>query len=87
MAWSRPVGSCLCRPGQVSGLCRGGLSGTSGDGSGDGSRPRCVLMPGAGRQAEISDREVPAGLVERVTFHNPAVATRLRYEEGCLDRH
>ena len=29
------------------------------------------MKPGAGRQAEISDREVLAGLVERVTFHNP----------------
>ena len=29
------------------------------------------MKPGAGRQAESSDREVLAGLVERVTFHNP----------------
>ena len=29
------------------------------------------MKPGAVRQAEISDREVLAGLVERVTFHNP----------------
>ena len=29
------------------------------------------MKPGAGRQPEISDREVLAGLVERVTFHNP----------------
>ena len=29
------------------------------------------MKPGAARQAESSDREVLAGLVERVTFHNP----------------
>ena len=29
------------------------------------------MKPGSDRQAEISDREVLAGLVERVTFHNP----------------
>ena len=29
------------------------------------------MKPGAGRQAESSDREILAGLVERVTFHNP----------------
>ena len=29
------------------------------------------MKPGVGRQAESSDREVLAGLVERVTFHNP----------------
>ena len=29
------------------------------------------MKPGAGGQAESSDREVLAGLVERVTFHNP----------------
>ena len=29
------------------------------------------MKPGAVRQAETSDREVLAGLVERVTFHNP----------------
>ena len=29
------------------------------------------MKPGAGRQPESSDREVLAGLVERVTFHNP----------------
>ena len=29
------------------------------------------MKPGAPRQAESSDREVLAGLVERVTFHNP----------------
>ena len=29
------------------------------------------MKPGAGRQAESSEREVLAGLVERVTFHNP----------------
>ena len=29
------------------------------------------MKPGAGRHPESSDREVLAGLVERVTFHNP----------------
>ena len=29
------------------------------------------MKPGAGRRQESSDREVLAGLVERVTFHNP----------------
>ena len=29
------------------------------------------MKPGAGRQADSQDREVLAGLVERVTFHNP----------------
>ena len=29
------------------------------------------MKPGAGRQQEAADREVLAGLVERVTFHNP----------------
>ena len=29
------------------------------------------MKPGARRQPESSDREVPAGLVERVTFHSP----------------
>ena len=33
--------------------------------------PRKPWKPGAGRQAASSDREVLAGLVERVTFHNP----------------
>ena len=29
------------------------------------------MKPGAGQHPESSDREVLAGLVERVTFHNP----------------
>ena len=61
----------LSRPGQVSGPCLGGRSGTTGEGSADRSRPRHVVKSGVGRQAEISDQEVLAGLVERVTFHNP----------------
>ena len=65
------VGSCLCRSGQVSESCRGGRWATPGEGSADRSRPRDVVKPGAGGQDESSDREVLAGLVERVTFHNP----------------
>ena len=33
--------------------------------------PRDVVKPGGGRQVDSSDRGVLAGLVERVTFHNP----------------
>ena len=41
-----------------------------GEGTADRSRPRDVVKPGAGQHPESSDREVLAGLVERVTFHN-----------------
>ena len=44
-------------------LAEGGRSGTAGEGSADCSRPRYVVKPGAGRQTEISDREVLAGRV------------------------
>ena len=35
------------------------------------SPPRHVVKPATGRRQDSSDREVLAGLVERVTFHNP----------------
>ena len=41
------------------------------EGTSDRSGARHVLKPVAGRHQESSDREVLAGLVERVTFHNP----------------
>ena len=43
----------------------------AGEGYADRSGRQDVVKPSAVRQAEIPDREVLAGLVERVTFHNP----------------
>lgn len=33
--------------------------------------PTCAMKPAAGRQEGSPDREVLAGSVERLTFHNP----------------